>query len=313
MKKLLKAIGYLLGSILVIIVVLLAFLVEKDKSVASLKPLYTNSSSAFMPLMGMQVHYRDEGIATDSLPMILLHGMSSSLNTWDSVVLLLKDKKRLISLDLPAFGLTGPNLNNEYSFAFYNQFLDSFLNKLHINKCIIAGNSLGGAIAWHYSLAQPNKLAQLILVDAAGYSNKSAKGSLGFKIASTPVINNLLLYVTPKILVRKSLEGIYFNKNIVTDAQVERFHDMAISAGNRSAALTIFKKGFEKQPELINQISTPTLIIWGDQDQLIPVENAYEFQQNVKGSKLSILHNIGHVPMEETPIAFTEIIKSFIK
>lgn len=313
MKSILKVLGYLLLSLLILIVVLLSFLFERDIPVKDLKPKYTNAASHFMPLMGMQVHYRDEGVSTDSVPLILLHGMSSSLNTWDSVVLALKDQKRLISIDLPAFGLTGPNPENEYSFAYYNHFLDSFLAELHISKCMIAGNSLGGAIAWEYTASNPTKVSKLILIDAAGYQGKKGKGSIGFTIASTPVINNLLLYVTPKFLVRKSLEGIYFDKNLVTDAQVERFHDVAISEGNRKAALTIFKKGFEKEPEKINTITTPTLIIWGDQDQLINVENANLFHQNIKGSRLEILHNIGHVPMEEDPKKVAELISSFIK
>ncbi len=310
MKRLLKFVGYLLLSVIIIIFIFLAALFEKDIPRETLKPKYSNASSHFMPLMGMQVHYRDEGITTDSVPLILLHGMSSSLNTWDSIVLFLKDKKRLISIDLPAFGLTGPNPENEYSFAYYNKFLDSFLNQLHVTKCMIAGNSLGGAIAWEYTASHSN-VAKLILIDAAGYPSKNAKGSIGFKIASTPVINNLLLYITPKSLVRKSLEGIYCDKNRVTDAQVERFHDVAISEGNRKAALIIFKKGFEREPEKINSITTPTLIIWGEKDGVIPVDNAYLFEKNIKGSKLEVLKNIGHVPMEEAPKKVADLIVAF--
>ena len=313
MKKFLKFLGYFLLTLIALVIIFLAVLFEKDIPVEKLKPKYTNSASHFMPLLGMQVHYRDEGNPNDSVPLILLHGMSSSLNTWDSVVLFMKDKKRLISIDLPAFGLTGPNPANEYSFAYYNRFLDSFLLQLNIKQCMIAGNSLGGAIAWEYTAANPQKVAKLVLIDAAGYPNLNAKGSLGFKIASTPVINNLLLYITPKSLVRKSLEGIYFDKNRVTDAQVERFHDVAISEGNRKAALVIFKKGFEREPEKINTITTPTLIIWGEKDGLIPVSNAALFQKNIKGNQMEILHNIGHVPMEEAPKRVADLIMSFIQ
>jgi pimeloyl-ACP methyl ester carboxylesterase len=313
MKKFFKSLGYILFSLVVISFILFAFFSEKDIPRDQLIPKYTNASSQFIPLMGMQVHYRDEGVSSDSIPLLLIHGTSSSLNTWDSVVLFLKDKRRLISMDLPAFGLTGPNPENAYSFSYYNQFLDSFLQYLHINQCIIAGNSLGGGIAWHYAVAHPNNVNKLILIDAVGYPIKNAKGSLGFKIASTPVINNLLLYITPKALVRKSLEGIYFDQSRVTDAQVERFHDMAISEGNRKAALTIFKKGFEQEPLKIKSITTPTLIIWGDQDQLIPVSNAFLFQKNIKASQLEILKDVGHVPMEEAPKKVSDIIAAFIQ
>jgi len=313
MKKFFKSLSYIVCSIVVIAFILFGYFFEKDIPRDQLIPKYTNASSHFMALMGMQVHYRDEGVPSDSVPLLLIHGTSSSLNTWDSVVLFLKDKKRLISIDLPAFGLTGPNPQNSYSFSYYNQFLDSFLHHLNIHQCIIAGNSLGGGIAWHFAVIHPDNVKKLILIDAVGYPIKNARGSLGFKIASTPIINNLLLYITPKALVRKSLEGIYFDQARVTDAQVERFHDIAISEGNRKAALTIFKKGFEQEPLKIKNIKAPTLIIWGDQDQLIPVANAFLFQKNIIRSQLEILKDVGHVPMEEAPKKVAEIIYHFIQ
>lgn len=311
MKKMLKLIGYTLGFLLILIVILFAVFFQRDKTIEELKPLYTNQFSAFMPVMGMQVHYRDEGNKGDSTPLLLIHGMSSSLNTFDSVALILKKQRRVISIDMPAFGLTGPNPENKYSFPYYSSFLDSFLNRLQIPVCDIAGNSLGGGIAWQFTAAHPERVRKLILIDASGYPVKNAKGSLGFKIASTPVINNLMLYITPKALVRKSLEGIYFNKNIVTAAQVSRFQDMAISKGNRSAFLSIMKNGFEQEPDKINSINKPTLIIWGDKDGLIPVENAYLFSKNIRGSKLVVLKNIGHVPMEEAPRETAALIAGF--
>ncbi|MBL7867220.1 MAG: alpha/beta hydrolase [Flavobacterium lindanitolerans] len=311
MKKMLKLTGYTLGTLLILIVILFAAFYQRDKTVEELKPLYTNHFSAFMPIMGMQVHYRDEGNKGDSTPLLLIHGMSSSLNTFDSVALILKKQRRVISIDMPAFGLTGPNPENKYSFAYYSLFLDSFLNRLQIPVCDIAGNSLGGGIAWQFTVTHPESVRKLILINASGYPVKNAKGSLGFKIASTPVINNLMLYITPKALVRKSLEGIYYNKNIVTPAQVSRFQDMAISQGNRSAFLSIIKNGFEQEPDKINSINKPTLIIWGAKDGLIPVENAYLFNKNIKGSKLVVLKNIGHVPMEEAPRETAELIAGF--
>ncbi len=311
MRKFVGFLGYLLVTILVFGIVLFVMFYQPDRSLNDMKRLYTNSNSQFMPLMGMQVHYRDEGNNKDSVPLVLIHGTSSSLNTFDSVVLLLKNNRRVITLDLPAFGITGPNPTNEYSFAYYSTFLDSFLTALHVQKCDIGGNSLGGGISWEFTVAHPEKVRKLILIDASGYPIKNAKGSIGFKIASMPIINNLLLYITPKSLVRASLKGIYYDQNRVTDAQVDRFHDMAISKGNRAALLSMFKKGRKHNDSLIATITKPTLIIWGEKDGLIPVENAYLFEKNIKGSKLVVLKNIGHVPMEEAPTKVAELIRSF--
>jgi pimeloyl-ACP methyl ester carboxylesterase len=313
MRIISKLIRFIILPIFTLVAIALVILAEKDIPREKLKPIYTNSSSQFMPLMGMNVHYRDEGNKNDSTPLILIHGMSSSLNTWDSLVILMKDKKRLISIDLPGFGLTGPNPENKYGFDYYSNFLDSFLTNLNIRNCIIAGNSMGGGVSWHYALSHPEKVNQLILIDAVGYQGKKGKGSLGFKLASMPVVNNLLLYITPKFLIKKSLETVFVNQTKITEKEIDRYHDLTIAEGNRKAALSIFKNGFVQEPEKIQSITTPTLIIWGDQDHLITVDNAYQFQKNIKGSELVVLKNVGHVPMEEVPGVVANSIFRFIR
>ena len=313
MKIISKIIRYFVLPLFTIVAIALVILAEKDIPREKLKPTYTNTSSHFMPLMGMEVHYRDEGNMLDSTPLVLIHGMSSSLNTWDSLVVLMKDNKRLISIDLPGFGLTGPNPENKYGFDYYTQFLDSFLITLKVEKFILAGNSMGGGVSWHYALSHPEKVNQLILIDAVGYQGKKGKGSLGFKLASMPVVNNLLLYITPKFLIKKSLETVFVDQTKITEKEIDRYHDLTIAEGNRKAALSIFKNGFIQEPEKINSIKTPTLIIWGDKDQLITVDNAYLFQKNIKDSKLEVLKNVGHVPMEEVPETVSTLIFNFIK
>ena len=310
MKPFVKVLGLFFGLLLLVLFIVC----ERDRPVKELIPIYANSSSQFMSILGMQVHYRDQGVQSDSVPLILLHGMSSSLNTWDSVVFYLANHRRVISLDLPGFGLTGPSPENMYNFDYYNKFIDSFTRRLQLTKFTLVGNSMGGSIAWNYALFNPAVVDKLVLIDAAGYPKRGESGSLGFKIASTPVINNILLFATPKALVRKSLETIYFDQSRVTDAQVERFHDMAIREGNRAAALLIFKGSFGTSQfnGKIKEIKTPTLVLWGEKDNLISVENAYQFNQDIKGSKLEVYPNVGHVPMEEVPERVAKSILDFI-
>ena len=310
MKPFVKVLGLFFGLLLLVLFIVC----ERDRPVKELIPIYANSSSQFMSILGMQVHYRDQGVQSDSVPLILLHGMSSSLNTWDSVVFYLANHRRVISLDLPGFGLTGPSPENMYNFDYYNKFIDSFTRRLQLTKFTLVGNSMGGSIAWNYALFNPAVVDKLVLIDAVGYPKRGERGSLGFKIASTPVINNILLFATPKALVRKSLETIYFDQSRVTDAQVERFHDMAIREGNRAAALLIFKGSFgtSQFKGKIKEIKTPTLVLWGDKDNLISVENAYQFNQDIKGSKLEVYPNVGHVPMEEVPERVAKSILDFI-
>ncbi len=311
MKKFLRYIGYFFAAILGLLVLLFIIYFQPDRSLEELKPLYVNQASQFMPLMGMNVHYRDQGNPSDSVPLVLIHGTSSSLHTFEGVVKNIHKNRRVITLDMPAFGLTGPNPTNTYSFKYYSQFLDSFLTKLQIPLCDIGGNSLGGGIAWQFTTCFPDKVRKLILINSTGYPVMNAKGSIGFKIASTPVINNVMLFITPKALVKASLKGIYQDPNIINQEQINRFHDMAIAQGNRKALLAIFKNGLEQEPAKIKTIQKPTLIIWGEKDGLIPVQNAYLFNQDIKGSQLAILPNIGHVPMEEAAAKTAALINGF--
>lgn len=312
MKKLVKVLAWSLFGLFSLVFIFILVVAEADLTLEEMKPKYVNAESEFMPLMGMNVHYRDEGNSNDSIPILLIHGMSSSLHTFDSVAIDLKKNHRVISLDLPAFGLTGPNQENKYSLDYYANFLDQFRQRLKINKWSLAGNSLGGAIAWNYAVHYPNQVNRLILIDAAGYPKLNEKGSLGFKIASTPVLNKIMLYVTPKALVRESLKSIYYNQKIVTDAQVERFHDVAIREGNRAAVLSIFNGGLKADYENIRKVKAPTLILWGDKDNLIDVENATLFQKDIPNSKVVIFKNVGHVPMEEVPHQVSKEIASFL-
>ena len=314
MKSILK---YGLSSLLVVMIVAFSVFAQKDIPKEVLLKKYATGNSKFMPVMGMQVHYRDEGNPNDSIPLVLIHGTSSSLHTWEKVTNILTDaghqNKRVISLDMPAFGLTGPNPENSYSYENYIQVIDSLLLKLQVKKCIIGGNSLGGGIAWHYAVAVPNKVAKLILIDASGYPKKEEKGSLGFKIAQMPVINNLLLFITPKSLIRKSLEGVYYDQNLLEETTITRYHELLLCAGNRKAALSLFKHPFTQNTEWIKTIQAPTLIIWGKEDGLISVDNASLFMQDIKNSKLVVFEKVGHVPNEEAPQKVAEAIYSFLQ
>lgn len=307
---------YTIASIVVFLIIVFSVFAQRDIPIATMQLKYGNANSKYLTLMGMQVHYRSAGDSNDRNPLVFIHGTSSSLHTWDSLTtLLLKQMphKRIISMDLPAFGLTGPSPENNYVAPYYPNFIDSFLLALHVNKCIIGGNSLGGSIAWQYAVAHPQKVSQLILLDAGGYPLKNEKGSLGFTLAKIPVVNKLLLYITPKSLIRKSLETVFYDQSLITDEVVTRYHEMTLREGNRRAMLSLFTHPYKVDVEVIKTITAPTLIIWGEQDQVIAVDNAYLFKKDIANSRLLILPNVGHIPMEEAPLKTAEAILAFIK
>ncbi len=286
---------------------------DSDIPVAQLKAKYQKVNSAFIDIDGVSVHYIMEGRMDDSLPIVFIHGTSASLHTWDTLSSFLKTNKKIIRLDLPAFGLTGPNRLNQYSFNFYNQFLDEFLLKLNVTKCIVAGNSLGGSIAWNYAIASPDKVKQLILLDASGYPKKDEKGSLGFKLAGIPVLNQALKHISPISLIRKSLEDAFYNKSLVTEQMVHQYHDMLLREGNRAAVLELFQHPMKADATKIKMITQPTLIIWGKEDQLISYKNAALFKQDIRNSQMLVLDKVGHIPMEEAPNQVAAAILEFIK
>ena len=299
LMRILKIILIIISLIIIGIILLFGHM---DISLNELKPKYTNKASSFILVDGMEVHYRDEGDLNDTIPIILIHGTASSLHTFDAWTEILKKTNRVIRMDLPAYGLTGPFPDGNYSMLHYTAFLKEFLTALNIKQCVLAGNSLGGQIAWNFTLEQPEMAKKLILIDAAGYPLKSKSVPVGFKIGRMPVLNKILTFITPRFIVRSSVENVYFDKSKVTDSLVDRYFDLTLRAGNRQAFVDRFKmKDDEKAYIKIKNIVQPTLILWGENDLLIPVENAYKFQKDLPNNSLFLLDKCGHVPMEESP------------
>ena len=262
---------------------------------------------------GMEVHYRDEG-AKGSIPIVLIHGTGSSLHTFDAWVDELKQDYRVIRMDLPGYGLTGPFPDRDYSIAAYVEFIEHFLSAQGIDKCILGGNSLGGQISWRFTIENPEKVEKLILIDAAGYNYKSESEPVAFRIAKTPILKNMLTFITPRSVAKSSVENVYDDKSKVTDDLITRYFELTLSEGNRQAFIDRFEA--KKDPNAHKQIPNihqPTLIIWGDQDLLIPVEIARSFHEDLPNDTLVILKDVGHVPMEESPQESLEAVLSFLK
>jgi len=312
MKKIFKILKYLFFVILALVIVFCAFNYRADVPVAELKAKYTTAESRFLDLDGMAVHYRDEGNPADKTPIVLLHGTAASLLTWNGWTVALKAEHRVIRLDLPGYGLTGPNPAQDYSMNFYVRFLHDFLEKLDVNRFYQAGNSLGGKIAWEYGLAYPDNIKKLILIDAAGYPLSHGK-PLAIRLASTPVLKNILLYITPKFLVEKSLKEVYADDRKVVKQLVEQYYDMACRAGNRAAFVARAGMVDDDDYLKIKQIQTPTLILWGEADAWIPVENAYKFEKALPNNRVVIFRNLGHIPQEENPSETIKEVLVFIK
>ena len=307
-----KKFKYFIYSLIIFLIFIIGNGIYADISVKDLKNEYANEYSQFIEIDEMDVHYRDEG---EGFPIVLIHGTAASLHTWDSWTDELKKTNRVIRMDLPAFGITGPNKNADYSLQAYKDFLNSFIEKLKLKKFHLAGNSLGGNIAWNYVADYPHKVEKLILVDASGLPTNKQPPSI-FKMAKNPLLKTLFLYVTPKMLIKKNIEEVYADDSKITEELVNRYHKMALRVGNRKAFIDRAKTDFGSD-SLVNinklkTIMTPTLLIWGAQDLWIPIDNGIRMDRILVNSTLKVLENSGHVPMEENPKESLKLTRDFL-
>lgn len=314
MKTILTFLKYALLLLIVVVVGFCALNWRNDLPLSELKQKYANSESEFVEIDGMQVHYRDEGNSLDSIPLVLIHGTGASLHTWEGWIKALKANHRIITFDLPAYGLTGPNPTGDYSQDYYVSFVDRLLTKLSVKKCVLGGNSLGGSITWAYALAHPERVQKMILVDAGGYPMTSKSVPIAFQVAKIPVLSNLFKYVTPRSVIEKSVHNVYVHDERITDELIDRYYDLALREGNRKAFIDRMKISIVSDKYLkIKTLMIPTLIIWGKQDGLIPVSVGEQFHQDLSNDTLVVFKDLGHTPMEEDPEKTVNAVKEFLK
>jgi len=313
LKRLIRIFKIALFSLGILGILIALLFGHRDIPLDELKAKYAKDPSEFMTLEGMDVHYRDEGRIPDSIPLVLIHGTGSSLHTFNYWANALKKDYRVIRMDLPGYGLTGPFPERDYSIDSYVEFVKDFLDEKGIEQCVMGGNSLGGHIAWRFAVEFPERVSKLILINAAGYPNKSKSKPLAFKLAKIPVIRNVFTFITPRSVARSSIENVYADKTKVTEELVNRYFELTLRAGNRQAFIDRFSaKNNSEAYKRISNIEQPTLVLWGDQDMLMPPEKADLFHRDLPNDTLVILENSGHVPMEENPERSLDAVKAFL-
>ncbi len=301
------------GAVLLMLGGFVAATWAPDRPVESLRARWAPPPSTFLAVRGMQVHLRDEGPRDDPAPVVLLHGTSASLHTWDGWTLALREKHRVIRFDLPGFGLTGPSPDGVYTIESYVAFVTAVLDALGVEQVVLAGNSLGGDIAWQTAVAHPERVKRLILVDAGGYPVPNQRMPIGFRIAKTPGLNRLALVTLPRGIIESSLRNVYGDPSKVTPALVDRYYELTLREGNRASLAARFEQVHHgDRADEVKRVTAPTLILWGGKDRLIPPENAERFHQDIAGSRLVIFKELGHVPHEEDPDQSVGPVLSFL-
>jgi len=285
----------------------LSSLIRPDIPVDKLKIEYATGDKV-VDVDGLTVYYRDEGKGE---PLVLLHGAASSLQAWDGWADVLSSNHRVIRLDLPGYGLTGPNRMKDYSMVWYVSFLDAFLDKVGVEKCALAGNSFGGHIGLEYAAARPSRVEKLVLVDASGYPPKKSS-ILAQRLSRIPVLHHYFRYATPRFFLAMNVRPAYGDPAKLTESRLDAYYDLIRRTGNRETFGLISATPFEDSTLKIRSLRMPTLILWGEKDVTIPPENAERFHKDIPGSRVVLYPGVGHLPMEEAPTQSARDVEAFL-
>jgi pimeloyl-ACP methyl ester carboxylesterase len=297
MKKLAK----ILAVIAALLVVAFLFLRVPDTDPAQMRAKYAAAPSQFVTLAnGQEVHLRDEG-PKDAPAIVLLHGSNADLSTWQPWTEALRGDYRVIRFDQIGHGLTGAAGDKDYSPGRFVESVELVADKLGLEQFVLAGNSMGGGIAMAYAVQHPERLSGLVLVDAGGAPIKrEGGGNLAFTLARTPVIGSVMSQLLPRSIIEKSLKQSVSVQSIVTPQMVDRYYDMARYPGNRDATRARFGMPYRTfTAEDVAKVQVPALVMWGEDDALIPYEAANWYMQHLPKAALANYRGIGHLPQEE--------------
>lgn len=310
MKRLAKIAGVLFALLLI------AFLIFRtpDTDPAEMRAKYGGAPSQFVEIGGgTVVHLRDEG-PRDALPIILLHGSNADLHTWQPWTEALREDYRVIRFDQVGHGLTGGDPGEDYSVANYVADIDEVADALGLERFVLGGNSMGGGHTLAYALEHPDRLIGMVLVDAAGAPvRREGGGNLAFTLAAMPGVGNVMSQLLPRSLVERSLSQSVSNQAVVTPEAVDRYWEMARYPGNRAATRARFSRGLSSySEEEIGSLDIPTLIMWGTEDALIPLDAGKWLDARLPQSTLVAYDGIGHLPQEEAPARSIADLRSWL-
>jgi pimeloyl-ACP methyl ester carboxylesterase len=273
-----------------------------DLPAAELDQRYGTPPSQFLTLpSGTRVHYRDRAGLDGAPTIVLIHGSNASLLTWEPWAKRMAGRMRIVSVDLPGHGLTGATKEADYSLDGMVAFLDAFTRQIGLDQpFLLAGNSMGGAVAWHFALAHPDRVAKLILVDAGGALAPGPDAPLALRLARTPGIRELGRFITPRRLFESALRAAFDDQELVTPAMIDQYWELNRRDGTRAATVARFSLPYDPAPaKHLGELKMPVLILWGHEDRVVPLAAADVFKAALPQAQLILYDHCGHIPMEE--------------
>jgi pimeloyl-ACP methyl ester carboxylesterase len=280
---------------------------------ADLRRRYTQHGSKFVKIMGADVHYVDEGQGDT---IVMIHGFASSLHTWNRVADELKQRYRVIRLDLPPFGVTGPLRSSSgeietMNLPAYRRFIDTFLQALDISRAIFIGNSLGGLISWDYAIRHRDAVDKLVLIDSAGFPMKLP---IYIGLFNSALVRMSSPWWLPEAIIKSAVRNVYGDPRKIDPLTLRRYVEFFHGEGTRAAiGKMVPTLDFnEVDTNVLTTLEVPTLVLWGAKDRWIPTAHAGEFASRIPGAKSVMYAGLGHVPMEEAPERVMTDLRAFL-
>jgi pimeloyl-ACP methyl ester carboxylesterase len=312
----LKILSILIGVLILGILAAWLTLRGPDIPYAALEAKYVGSASRFVDLPGgFHVHYQDEGDPSRPL-LVLLHGFGDSFTTWEGWAPELKTKFHVVRVDFPGHGLTQAPAGYQLSIEGLVEFVDAFAAKLALPKFAVAGNSMGGGVAWLLAVRHPDRIDALILADAAGFPNEKppAEVPLAFKILQYPIGRAILRNIDNRPLVRQGLKTDVYDKALITPALVDRWSEFQRAPGHRAILMGVnFGAQTQATAEMLGTIKVPTLVLHGESDVLIEPASARKFAAAIPGAQLIVYPQVGHLPQIEIPQRSAADVAAFLE
>lgn len=282
----------------------------------TLERYYASDSSQFLTLKdGLKVHYRDEG-NPDGEVLVLVHGFSASLHTWEPWVAELGGDYRLISIDLPGHGLTRNPAPENMTLPFFVDTVGEVVEKLDVETFVFVGNSMGGATAWQFALRREEMLDGLVLVAASGWSNPETEGDrpLIFRLIANKYARALMKDFDLKALIRSGLRDSFVDQQLVTEEMVQRYASLSRGPGHREGILALMSGGErqEASADSLAAIHVPTLVLQGAADNVVAPSGAPKFRDAIMDAELIVYEAVGHVPQEEIAARSAADLRDFL-
>lgn len=298
MRFFVKLITVILLAALAVVVLAAFWLWTPDKRRAELERDYLASPADMIDIQGALLHVRDDGPA-EAPAVIMVHGFGASLHTWEPWASALSQSHRVIRFDLPGSGLSPPDPENDYRDQRVIALLLALMDEKAIARASLIGHSIGGRIAWRAAADHPERIEKLVLIAPDGFA------SPGFEYGRAPetsMLLNVMRYVLPKAMLRSNLAQSYGDPAALTGPTVDRYYDLMLAPGSRQALLNRLEQTVLADPRpLLERIARPVLLVWGEQDGLIPFSNAQDYLDHLPDARLVSFPGLGHVPHEEAP------------